>query len=349
MECKEISTKLLSIVIPTYNMEKYLKNCIESFIYQGQMSEKIELLVINDGSSDHSKEIAEFYEKKYPDSIRVINKQNGGHGSTINVGIKEAKGKYFRVVDSDDWVDTNHFYQYIERLRDVDVDMICTPYTSIDEVSGQKVKFMYNTAGIKKNVVCNIDDFLKNGIVNMHTITYRTQILKDNNIQIDEKCFYVDTEYVIYTLRYISTCILMNYNVYMYRVNLTTQSCSDVGYIKHCKDHEKVTLHLLQFIKQARKEDISSCKKKYFLNFVLNLIKKQYRIYLLNGLWSKENKADLMVFDNKIKKTSQFIYRYIESEQYIAQLRKTKFKFLIIHKLKFKLFRRLGKYPGLDF
>ena len=92
--------KILSIVVPTYNVEKYLERCIDSLVYDEKVLNDLEILIVNDGSKDNSLQIAKKYEKQYPNTIKVIDKENGGHGSTINAGLKVATGKYFRVIDS---------------------------------------------------------------------------------------------------------------------------------------------------------------------------------------------------------------------------------------------------------
>src|SRR5574344_1213565 len=114
--------KILTIIIPTYNMEKYLRRCLDSLIIDEEGMKQLEVLVINDGSKDSSSQIAHEYQDKYPDMFRVIDKENGGHGSCCNVGLREAKGKYIRFLDSDDWFDQKNFPKFIELLQALDVD-----------------------------------------------------------------------------------------------------------------------------------------------------------------------------------------------------------------------------------
>ena len=108
--------KVLSVVIPAFNIEKYIDETLQSFIASAVFSE-LEILIVNDGSVDGTKIKAESYSNKYPNNIRLINKENAGHGSTINVGIKEATGKYFKVVDGDDWVDSEGLVRVVEKLK----------------------------------------------------------------------------------------------------------------------------------------------------------------------------------------------------------------------------------------
>ena len=121
--------KLLSIVIPTYNTEQYLRRCLDS-VLTSEVLPELEVLVVNDGSKDRSPEIAREYEARYPDTVTLIDKENGGHGSTINEGLRAATGKYFRVLDSDDWFDTCNFVKFFAALHDCDEDVVITSAAS---------------------------------------------------------------------------------------------------------------------------------------------------------------------------------------------------------------------------
>ena len=108
--------KILTVTVPSYNVQAYLEDCLESFV-NSEVMDDIEVLIVNDGSSDDTATIAERYVSKYENTFRLINKENGGHGSTINTGAREARGKYFKVVDGDDWVDTRSFIRLVKVLK----------------------------------------------------------------------------------------------------------------------------------------------------------------------------------------------------------------------------------------
>ena len=127
--------KILTITVPSYNVEKFLNQTLNSFIHD-EILDDIEVLIVDDGSKDHTAEIGKEYEEKYPQSFRVISKENGGHGSTINRGIAEAKGRYFKVVDGDDWVNTEDFVRLIQKLKGCSADYVFTNYYEVnDELS----------------------------------------------------------------------------------------------------------------------------------------------------------------------------------------------------------------------
>jgi len=122
--------KLLTIVVPTYNISQYIEKCINSFLeINAEYYKYFEVIVVNDGSTDDSVEVVESLVKNRNMNIKIISKENGGHGSTINKGIKEAKGKYFKVVDGDDWVNVDNFKKLIDKLQTVDADIIITDFS----------------------------------------------------------------------------------------------------------------------------------------------------------------------------------------------------------------------------
>ena len=118
--------KLLTIIIPLYNVEKYIRKCIESIIVPQEYYNDLEVIIINDGTPDNSAIIAKEYESKYPEFIKVIDKENGGHGSTWNLGLQMAQGKYIRFLDSDDWFDKKNFITFLNKLRSSNSDLIFT-------------------------------------------------------------------------------------------------------------------------------------------------------------------------------------------------------------------------------
>ena len=123
--------KILTISIASYNAEKDIPRCLDSFI-QTTVFDKLDIIVVNDGSSDNTSQVASEYAKKYPNSIRVVDKENGGHGSTINTGITYAKGKYFKIVDSDDWVNKDGLEDLVSYLENNDIDLVINPFHTIN-------------------------------------------------------------------------------------------------------------------------------------------------------------------------------------------------------------------------
>ena len=139
---RSLHLKLLSVVIPAYNVEKYINQCLHSFVVK-RILPFIEVLIINDGSNDATYDMAAAYERQYPDTFKVITKQNGGHGSAINMGIKEATGKYFKVVDGDDWVDPQALTALIETLRISNSDVVFHNFYWVENIFGIYIKAFF--------------------------------------------------------------------------------------------------------------------------------------------------------------------------------------------------------------
>lgn len=149
--------KLLSVVVPTYNMEKLLNRCLDSLILPLQLMDLIEIIVVIDGATDHSSEIAHSYNKRFPSSFIVIDKENGNYGSCINAGLSKATGKYFRILDADDEFNTEEFIKFIKAIENLksNVDILITNYSIIFDKSN-KIKSVKNN-NLKNNAIMAFD------------------------------------------------------------------------------------------------------------------------------------------------------------------------------------------------
>ena len=309
--------KCLTIVIPMYNIEKYISECLESFIVQEIIGD-IEVLIIDDGSKDGSSAIAAEYERLYPQLFRIIKKQNGGHGSTINRGIEEAAGKYFKVVDGDDWVAKEAFVKLVKTLKKTDADLILSNYNWVDYKTGDtKAEVDELCPQIQYEKIYLAGEVLNKTFLKMYAMTYRTSILQNMGIRLDENCFYVDTEYIIYPIPFIKTVLFLKEFVYQYRVGMPTQSMSIDNMKKRCSQHEMVLDHLIKYY-----HDNENCTcSKAMATVISRMVTSQYKIYLS---FKENRKSDLIEMEENLKQDMPLIYNGIQHKA-VSILRKTNY------------------------
>lgn len=290
--------KILTVTIPSYNVEKYLPEIIPTFLAPEILGE-IEILIVNDGSKDRTAEIAGQFEKDYPNTIRLVDKENGGHGSTINKGIELAQGKYFKVVDGDDWVDTEQFVRYVKRLKELDQDIVLTPFNRVNIDSGEIEK--KTLSGISFDTEYSVSTLLRllGDSYCMHSTTFKTSVLKQIR-PIDEHCFYVDQEYIAFPLPYAETAVCLDCTIYQYRVGNNEQSVSMQSFQRNREMHFRVIRTLLEFL------DEISCGgeiRSFLRSRIAGLCKRQIEIYYSMDV-SREVSRELTVFLTYVKEHS---------------------------------------------
>ena len=209
--------KLLTFAIPCYNSQDYMEHCINSILPGG---DDVEILIIDDGSKDRTAEIADDYEKRYPGIVRAIHQENGGHGEAVNAGIRNATGLYFKVVDSDDWVDADAYKKILDKLREfaggpTTLDMLLANY--VYEKEGAKHKKVMRQTGFPQDQVFTWSDirhFYKGHYILMHSVIYRTKLLRECGLELPKHTFYVDNIYVYKPLPYVRTMYYMDVDFY---------------------------------------------------------------------------------------------------------------------------------------
>lgn len=268
--------KLLTISIAAYNVEKYLEKLMQSLI-DSHALDKLEILIINDGSSDHTGAFSDHYHSKYPNSVFHIDKENGGHGSTINKGIELATGKYFKVIDGDDWVDSGALADTLTYLTDCESDLVITDFTKHYLVSGtQKLHSYDNISPFMEHNFDEICPSISN--IPMHAIIYKTEVLKKANIHIDEHSFYVDSQYALYPLHMIKTITYLPYSVYCHRLEREGQSMDPESLRRNVRQHETVTKNILDYYTAHRDCYTDNIRKLILYSLVLKY-NKTFEIY----------------------------------------------------------------------
>lgn len=258
--------KILTVSVAAYNVEKTIRQTLDSFC-QSKYLKKIEVLVVNDGSKDNTANIVKEYEIKYPESIRLISKENGGHGSTINTSIAQGTGKYFKVVDGDDWVDAEALDKLIERLRETNADMVINDYV---EVYPNKQIRQFLSDGYEEKKIYHFQEIPLNQKFFMHGVTMLMKLLKQNKYSISEHKFYADNEFVFFVMLLAHTIEFQNNAVYQYRLGTNGQSVSPIGLYNHIEDKLFITERLF---------DVYSKEQGH-----LNNQNQQTRLYLFLSL-----------------------------------------------------------------
>lgn len=288
-----MDTKLLSIIIPTYNMEKYLPRCLDSLLIKEDLN-LLEVWVVNDGSKDKSSEIGHQYADKYPGVFHVIDKPNGNYGSCINAALKVLTGKYVKVLDSDDYFNTEALMNVIKRLKQTHADVVLTNFTMLDIVNNSQ---SYIDLGLKDNSLMFPD---KQIIVDyeMHTTIYKSELLRKHNYYQTEGISYTDTEWTFYPFLYAHDVVFFQENLYQYIMGREGQTIGAETFCKHIEMMETILKRIFRYLSQEQIH-LSPTRKNH-LEFYLK--KKVWQIYY-NELVRREqtNVASLKELDDLCK------------------------------------------------
>lgn len=293
---------ILSVSVAAYNVEKYLVECLNSFI-DPALGDMVEVLIVDDGATDSTPEIARQYQEKYPRVFRHIHKENGGWGSTLNVGIKEARGKYFKQLDGDDYFTAEELPAFLEALKSTDADIVYTPFATF--IDGQSEPFQRSSFDdrLKKDELLNIDAVLEQGIslpIEMHTLTVRTALLQEHyeSVQLQEHCFYTDVEFWLKSGHLAQTCQCLDNVIYRYRIGRSGQSVSLEGVRKHYKEHQHVLDVCARYLEKV---DCTPAKKAFLENRLAIMVFSQLQYYFLLPI-CKQTKQELKAFVADLQK-----------------------------------------------
>ena len=265
--------KVLSIAIPSYNSESYMANCIESLLIGG---DDVEILIVNDGSKDNTGRIADEYAAKYPNVIRAIHQENGGHGEAVNTGLRNATGAYFKVVDSDDWVDPKAYKEILTLLKQMltehrQLDMLISNFV-YDKQGASFKKVMNYRSVLPQNEIFTWDQighFKKGQYILMHSVIYRTQMLRDCELELPKHTFYVDNIFVYQPLPAVKTIYYLDVDFYHYFIGRDDQSVNEKVMIKRVDQQLRVNKLMIDYYDLSDKTMIPSKKlRQYMYNYL---------------------------------------------------------------------------------
>lgn len=325
------NTKVLTISIAAYNVEKTLSKTLESF-NDPRIEKDIEVLIIDDGSKDNTKEIARKYEEINPKIFKYVKKSNGGHGSTINKGIELASGKYFKVVDGDDWVNTDALVKFIDSLKHLNSDMVLTNHVEVYPDHTKKICLVKN---MRANKEYTWDKYFDIKRVVLHTLTVKTELLKKNNVHITENCFYVDVEYVIWAAYVSKTITYLDIYLYMYRLGSSNQSINKKNMLKNVEMQEKVSYQLVRLYDKFAKNGMDENQDCTIFNTFKRSIGSTMRTYLL--LNTKIARSKIVAFDQNINNISNYSYQQLNNDKFIHLIRSNNYVMIPLAKVLYRL------------
>lgn len=310
--------KILTVSIAAYNVSKYLDEALQPFV-NSKFKNDLEVLIVDDGSKDNTAEIAQRYQEKYPDTFKLISKENGGWGSTLNKGIEVGTGKYFKQLDGDDYFSHENLDNFILYLKETDADLIHSPFMTFTDKNGAILRILSSGWDLPWRKTISMSE-IPSFCPAMHTVTVKLDILKKNKIQITEKCFYTDVEFVLKMIGFCQTFSYYELPIYYYRLARNGQSMSIEGIRKNWKDHLKMLSTMLQY----EVNYVHDKKTKLIFRERLHWVCEWQYLFFFALEASKENKQALIEFDNFLKESYPFYYNAITNNA-VKLLRKTNF------------------------
>ena len=313
--------KLLTVSVPAYNVEKYLDRCLGS-LTSIQNKELLEVLVIDDGSTDGTFEKASACEKENPGCVRVIRKENGGHGSALNRAIEEATGKYFRNVDADDYVDSDGFERFLLLLRDEKrpFDVSLCSYADVDMESGKQTPVAQGSMLVPGNIYPLAEASELGMFYRIHAVTFRTEILKALPEKIQHNTFYVDVEFLCLPLPYVENVLISGCDVVRYMTGNPEQSMDFTNFINRFDHHDRVVKHLLEYEKKA---PLNEDQKAFYEKMMWWLVNTHYNLMVLHDKDRARGYERMRGFDVYLSEVRHDLYESCGKRPRIALARKS--------------------------
>jgi glycosyltransferase involved in cell wall biosynthesis len=290
--------KIISIVIPVYNMELYLSRCLDSILLD-KLLDKIEIIIVNDGSTDNSLVIANSYKMQFPQAVIIIDKPNGHYGSCVNAALKIASGKYFRILDADDCFDRAAFIKFAAYLQTIDADMVITNYSKDFMSGGRKIVARHSS-----------EKYIRQLLV-MHAITYRTRILFDVKYRQSEGICYTDTEYCFYPLAVIKSIKYFDVVLYRYTIGREGQTVSTEIFYKNREHLYKVIKRMLEYLLYGNCLITLEIRELLYMK-IIHAVYHYYLIILMHTKNSFDD-AKMKEIDAGLKKVDMYLYSRLET------------------------------------
>lgn len=300
--------KYITFAVPCYNSENYMRRCVDSLLIGGK---DVEIILIDDGSSDRTAQIADEYEIEYPDIVRVVHKENGGHGSSVNKGLELANGIYYKVVDSDDWFDKESYQKLLVKLKAFTGErpdlIVCNyVYDHLDE--GIKKSMDYkNVFPIEKQCTWDeIGKFYPSQYLIMHSLMFQTKVLRESEVKLPEHTFYVDNLFSYKPLPYAETIYYMDIDLYHYYLGRDDQSVNEKVLMKRIDQQILVTDLVTRSVDLAEVKKIHPKLEAYMVrNISIMLTISSIHLLLIDTADSYKKRKDMW---SHVKEYNEALY-----------------------------------------
>ncbi|MCC8182432.1 MAG: glycosyltransferase family 2 protein [Clostridiales bacterium] len=302
--------KLITFAVPCYNSAEYMDHCIETLLTAG---DEAEIILIDDGSTDGTPAIADRYAQQYPDIVRVIHQPNGGHGEGVNQGVRHAAGVYYKVVDSDDWADTDALKQVMDTLRTwvsngTEVDLLICNYVYEHVLDNTRHVVRY-THVFPENTVFGWEDvgrWSPSEYLLMHSVFYRTQMLRDCGMELPKHTFYVDNIFVYQPLPWVKTMYYMNLDFYRYFIGRQDQSVNESVMVRRVDQQVKITKIMLDCCDVMSLRSVNHKLYQYMCRYLSMMMTISSMFLLISGteenyqekqeLWAYLKEKDIKLY-----------------------------------------------------
>lgn len=292
--------KLLSIIIPAYNMEAYLAACVESILRTPSLA-AVEIIIVNDGSKDKTLRIAKQYAERHRDTIRIVDKPNGNYGSTINAALPIAKGEFVKILDADDTFNSSYLAEFLTFLGKMQgVDMIVTPFTEVNEQKEHRVDYnLYSRKIYEYGKIYDAEQIFGDGAIRffmMHGVCYRTELLRQMGYRQSEGISYTDQEWVFYPLFNVKSIAFANIPLYRYNTSREGQTMDAKVQLRSLSQLIAVTEAIARYFATHSGAMESATRINFLRNIVADRIRIVYRKYLLvmpNTMFAASNFGEM--------------------------------------------------------
>lgn len=319
--------KQLTIAVPAYNSEMFLHICLDSM---AGIDDRLDVIVVNDGSRDNTLAIANSYVEKYPDQIRVIDKENGGHGSGINAALEIATGRFFKVVDSDDWIETRNLKAILDALEKSDADAVVTGYRSVNIGSGNMISYPVAIPKTKEDIETSVygleltmEEF--SGIFDQmatsysfHGLCYRTDFFQSMDFRMSEKVFFEDQEYAVLPFLKVQKVLLLPYYLYNYQIGSAGQSVDFSNQAKRANDLKRVYTKMMDYYHFHKPQE--QFRERFFVKRLSISLVSYYAVVLVKSEDKRSGRKEAEGLRTYVKQLEPSIQEYAEKRYRIMRV-----------------------------